>query len=112
MQTAKDVLEVIREHLSIATTPELPIFDAGSPQSRNATLGITNLTEPAAWIDTYYTFLNYPLDRSLEIVGDDGESVWEADLTEHADETDPEAHKYADAIPTFHGYSHGGSAEV
>ncbi|KZT43059.1 Zn-dependent exopeptidase [Sistotremastrum suecicum HHB10207 ss-3] len=111
LQTAKDVLEVFREHLSIATTPELPIFDAGSELSRNSTLGITSLTEPSAWIDTYYTLLTTPKDRALQILGDDGEAVWDADLTEHADETDPEAHKYATDIPTFHGYSHGGSAE-
>lgn len=37
--------------------------------------------------------------------------MWEAELEEVADETDPEAHKYADAVPTFHGLSRGGEAE-
>jgi len=66
---------------------------------------------PTAWIDVYYPVMNTPLDRSLEILGDDGEAVWTADLEEQADETDPEAGKYADAVPTFHGLSRGGEAK-
>jgi N-acetylated-alpha-linked acidic dipeptidase len=55
--------------------------------------------------------MNTPLDRSLEILGEDGKPVWQADLTEHADATDPEAGQYADAVPTFHGLSRGGEVE-
>lgn len=55
--------------------------------------------------------MNTPLERTLQIVDDDGSVVWNADLKEHApqgDDKDPDAAKYADAVPTFHGYSISG----
>lgn len=63
--------------------------------------------------------MNTPLDRQLEILDlaseEDGEfkhkAVWSADLEEVADPRDPEAARYADAVPAFHGLSKGGEAQ-
>ena len=52
--------------------------------------------------------MNTPLDRTLQIVDKNGTVIWQADLIEVADETDPEAGKYFDSVPTFHGLSQGG----
>lgn len=54
--------------------------------------------------------MNTPLERELVVVAKNGTVVWEADLVEEADATDPEAHLYADAVPTFHGLSPEGTA--
>jgi N-acetylated-alpha-linked acidic dipeptidase len=102
------MLELFQTEFGVASTPELPIFDAGSSQSQSATLGIVNTTKPTAWIDVYYPVLNLPLDRSLEIIDDDGTSVFSADLVEDGDPRDPEAAKYRDYIPTWHGLSSSG----
>ncbi len=69
------------------------------------------MTETAAWIDVYYPVLNTPLDRSLEILGDDGRTVWKAELEETADELDSDASTYADSIGAWHGLSRDGEAE-
>ena len=69
------------------------------------------MTEPAAWIDVYYPILNTPLDRSLEILGDDGNTVWKAELEEVADELDNDAYDYADSVGAWHGLSKDGEAE-
>lgn len=108
---AKTILELFQSEFGIKQTSELPIFESGSPESRQATLGITSLKSPSSWIDTYYPVLNTPLERTLQILSDDGRPVWSADLVEKGDERDPEAAKYADAVPTFHGLSKGGEAE-
>jgi N-acetylated-alpha-linked acidic dipeptidase len=105
------MLELFQSEFNINAPSKLPVFSAGTPESRNATLGITSSETPSAWIDVYYPILNTPLDRSLQILGDDGKPVWSADLVEHGDERDPEAAKYADAVPTFHGLSKGATVE-
>jgi N-acetylated-alpha-linked acidic dipeptidase len=69
------------------------------------------LTKPAAWIDVYYPVLNTPLDRSLEILGDDGHTVWKAELEEVGDELDSDAYSYADSVGAWHGLSKDGEAE-
>jgi hypothetical protein len=54
-----------------------------------------------AWIDPV---MNTPLERTLQIVDSkNGTVIWQADLIEVADETDPEASKYFDSVPIFHG---------
>lgn len=109
LQTAKDFLRVVQKEFGIPTTPEfLPVYQAGSPESRSATLSVSKTHIPYAWIDTYYPLMNTPLDRTLQALDDDGNIVWEADLEEHADDTDPEAGKYSNAVPTFHGLSAAG----
>jgi N-acetylated-alpha-linked acidic dipeptidase len=109
-QDAKSVLEFFQTELGLESTPELPIFSAGSDKSQLATRGITNTTVPSAWIDTYYPVLNTPLSRGLDVIDEDGLSVFSADLVEDGDPRDPEASKYRDYIPTFHGLSAEGEA--
>jgi N-acetylated-alpha-linked acidic dipeptidase len=109
--TAKYFLDLLRHELSIQKATDDPIYPAGSEASRNATLSITNLIEPAAWIDVYYPVLNTPLDRSLEILADDGHTAWKAELEEVADELDSDAHTYADSVGAWHGLSKDGEAE-
>ncbi|KAI0335634.1 Zn-dependent exopeptidase [Cubamyces sp. BRFM 1775] len=109
--TAKDFLKLLQKELGVSVPSSLPLYSAGTPESRNATLGITKLNAPTAWIDTYYPVMNTPLDHSLEILGEDGTPVWTAALEEVADDTDPEAGKYYDAVTTWHGLSKGGSAK-
>lgn len=53
--------------------------------------------------------MNTPLDRTLQALDEDGKVVWEADLEENASDVDPEAGKYSDAVPTFHGLSAAGN---
>ena len=113
LQTAKDFLALLQSELgavspSVSSTSSEPIFPAGTVESRNATLSIPKLNAPTAWIDTYYPVMNTPLDHSVEILGDDGEVVWKADLEEVAEIQDPDAHKYAEAVTTWHGLSRGG----
>ncbi|KAF9491377.1 Zn-dependent exopeptidase [Pleurotus eryngii] len=110
LQTAKDFLAVLQRELGIVPPTPEPLFPAGSEASRHATESITKLKKPAAWIDTYYPVMNTPLGRELVVVAKNGTIVWEADLVEEADATDPEAHLYADAVPTFHGLSPEGTA--
>lgn len=62
---------------------------------------------PYAWIDTYYPLMNTPLERNLQTLDAEGKVLWEADLEEHAEEEDPEAHKFSNSVPTFHGLSKG-----
>jgi N-acetylated-alpha-linked acidic dipeptidase len=107
-QTAKDFLALLHSELGIEPPADLPIFPAGSVESRHATLSIPSLHEPTAWIDVYYPVLDKPLDPSLEIIGEDGEIAWTATLKEESDDTDPEAGRYKDAIPTWHGSSRAG----
>ena len=110
-QTAKDFLALLQQEFNIGNPDSIPLFSAGSSASRNATLSIPSLNSPTAWIDTYYPILNTPLDRSLEILSEDGEAVWKANLEEVADELDPAANKYADAVPSWHGLSKGGEVK-
>ena len=105
------LLKLFQDELGIVAPPELPVFPAGSPESQNAILGIDKLHKPIAWIDKYFPVMNTPLDRSLAILGEDGRPEWEADLVEDGDERDPEAAKYRDYIPTFHGLSADGDVE-
>ena len=109
-ESAKTVLKLFQTSFNILSDKE-PIFEAGSDESRAATLGITSLKSPSAWVDTYYPLLNTPLERSLELLDNHGRPIWTANLEEIADERDPEAAKYATAVPTFHGLSKDGEAE-
>ncbi|EIW61691.1 Zn-dependent exopeptidase [Trametes versicolor FP-101664 SS1] len=105
------ILKLFQDHFGIVAPPEPPLFPAGSPASRSATLDINKLHKPAAWIDIYYPVMNTPLDRAVEILGADGEVEFSADLVEDGDPRDPEAAEYRDAVPTFHGLSADGIAE-
>ncbi|THH13793.1 hypothetical protein EW146_g6464 [Bondarzewia mesenterica] len=109
--TAVDFLELLQRELAVAIPDSKPIFPAGSDASRNATLSITNITEPSAWIDIYYPVMNTAVNHSLQILSDDGEVAWAADLEEVSDGTDPEAGKYVNAVSTWHGLSRGGDVQ-
>ncbi|KAF8969498.1 hypothetical protein BDZ97DRAFT_1653974 [Flammula alnicola] len=105
---AKAILDVFQDEFGIPKTPHLPVFNAGTPQSRKATLLLTTSdasSRPTAWIDTYYPVMNTGLEQSLQILNTDGTSLWTADLVEDGDPRDEDAHKYRDAIPTWHGLS-------
>lgn len=110
-EDSKVILKLFQDEFNISAPEKEPIFPAGTEASRNATLNIGNLKEPAAWIDIYWTLLNTPLDRAVQILGNDGKPVWDADLVEDGDPLDPDAAKYRDVIPTFHGFSKNGTAE-
>ncbi|KAJ3759395.1 Zn-dependent exopeptidase [Lentinula raphanica] len=107
LQTAKDFLTLLQSELGIRSPSETPIFPAGSIHSRHATLMIPKALVPYAWIDTYYPVMNTPLERNLQALDAEGKILWEADLEEHAEQEDPEAHKHSNTVPTFHGLSKG-----
>lgn len=110
-EDAKVILKLFQEEFNISAPPDVPVFPAGTEASRNATLSIRRLSGPTAWIDVYYPIMNTPLDRALQIVDGDGNTIWDADLVEDGDPLDPEAAKYKDYIPTWHGLSRNGEAE-
>lgn len=110
-EDSKVILKLFQDEFNILPPAKEPIFPSGTEASRNATLKIAHLKEPTAWIDIYYPIMNTPLDRSLQILDNDGKAVWDADLVEDGDSLDPDAAKYRDAVPTFHGLSKNGTAE-
>ncbi|KAJ3576240.1 hypothetical protein NP233_g572 [Leucocoprinus birnbaumii] len=110
-RTAELFLSNLQQSFGITPPETTPVFDAGSAESQDATRGIVERDAPSAWIDKYYPVMNTPLDRTLQIVDHDGSVLWEADLKEEApegDDKDQDAAKYADAVPTFHGFSISG----
>ncbi|KAG9218840.1 hypothetical protein CCMSSC00406_0001046 [Pleurotus cornucopiae] len=111
---AKVILELFQDAFHAPAPKKDPIFDAGSYLSRASTLLLTSPLgpkRPTAWIDTYHPVMNIPLDRTLSIIGENGDVTWNADLVEDGDPGDPEAHKYKDYVPTWHGLSKDGEAE-
>ena len=86
LEDAKTILELFQSYLMVPTPEVDPIYPAGSKESRNATIGSTSLSTAQAWIDIYYPVMNLPLNRSLEILGDDGKPIWSAQLEEDGDE--------------------------
>ncbi|KAG8832874.1 hypothetical protein FRC17_000444 [Serendipita sp. 399] len=112
LETARMFLEHFQLELGIAKPEDEPLFDAGSRQSQRAIRGTTTvprrITKPIAWIDTYYPVLNTGLERKVEILNDNGGVEWSADLEEDQDPADPDAARYHDAIPTWHGLSKDG----
>ncbi|KDQ17213.1 hypothetical protein BOTBODRAFT_106011 [Botryobasidium botryosum FD-172 SS1] len=105
-------LKLYQEQFGITPTDaiSLPVFDAGTPESRAATLNISSLTEPAAWIDTYYPLLDTPLEHKLEIIADDGSVEWSADLEEKAEEGD-DTSKLASYVGAWHAFSKTGDVK-
>ncbi|KAJ7780979.1 hypothetical protein B0H16DRAFT_1298508 [Mycena metata] len=111
LKTAKDFLNIFQTEFGIESTASEPIFAAGSPESQDATNSIPKTKHPRAWIDVYYPVMNTPLDRSLQLLDGDGEVVWEAELEEVADDTDPDAGAHYADVPTFHGLSAAGDVQ-
>ncbi|KAH9948392.1 Zn-dependent exopeptidase [Amylocystis lapponica] len=110
-EDAKVILELFQSEFGITPSSDVPVFSAGTEDSRSATLGVNKLKGPTAWIDKYYPVMNTPLDRSLEILDSEGKVEWSADLVEDGDSLDPEAAQYRDYVPTFHGLSRDGEVE-
>ncbi|KAJ7065233.1 Zn-dependent exopeptidase [Mycena amicta] len=108
---ALQMLEIFQEQFEIKPPTEQPVYPAGSKQSRWATLGLTSSLlgprEPTAWVDVYYPVMDTGLEQSLQIL-EDGSVFWTADLVEDGDPLDPDAHKYRDSVPTWHGASADG----
>jgi N-acetylated-alpha-linked acidic dipeptidase len=52
--------------------------------------------------------LNYPFDKAVEMIDDDGHVVWSANLEEVADESDPDAYKASGAAPVYCAHSPNG----
>lgn len=115
-ETAKEFLHLLQRELGISTTTDSgddPIYEAGSPESQDATRTIPQTSgSPRAWIDVYYPLMNTPLGRSLQGLADDGSGSveWEADLDENAggQGEDEDAARYSESVPTFHGLSADG----
>ncbi|KAF8631539.1 hypothetical protein AX15_002295 [Amanita polypyramis BW_CC] len=110
-EDAKSMLSLFQREFNILRPETAPIFPAGSPESRNSTLLLTTRTapiNPTAWIDVYYPVMSIPLNRSLDILGVEGQVIWSADLEEDGDPLDKDAHRYKDAVPAWHGFSRDG----
>ncbi|KAF9058018.1 hypothetical protein BJ165DRAFT_1425174 [Panaeolus papilionaceus] len=110
---AKSILHFIQDEFRIHKPAHLPVYKAGSEESRNATLSLTDRHgrhKPTTWIDTYYPVMNRGTSQSLELLGEDGQAEWTVDLQEDGDSGDEDAHKYRLAVPPFHGYSADGDA--
>lgn len=108
---AKVLLHLFQDEFNIPKPLHLPIFPAGTPESRNATLLLTGPdapNRPTVWIDTYYPVMNTGVEQGLQILDANGTSLWTADLVEDGDPRDPDAHKYKDTTPTWHGLSSDG----
>ncbi|KAF9054950.1 Zn-dependent exopeptidase [Hymenopellis radicata] len=113
-EDSKSMLELFQTEFGIPPPSDEPIYSAGSEKSRHSTLRLTSPlggSKPSAWIDVYYPVLDTPLDRTLDILGQDGQPIWTADLTEDGDPLDEDAAKYRDYIPAWHGLSGHGTAE-
>ncbi|KAG8693090.1 hypothetical protein FRC09_010752, partial [Ceratobasidium sp. 395] len=108
--SALEQLEVFQKHLGIKPPKSTPVFDAGSTQSRQSTLSISNITEPTAWVDTYYTLLNTPAERKLEILNDDGTPFWSANVDETPADGDP-AGEWHNVVGAWHGLSKEGDVQ-
>ncbi|KAF7289488.1 Zn-dependent exopeptidase [Mycena chlorophos] len=109
---ALQMLDIFQEQFEINSPKELPVYPAGSRASRWATTGLTSSLlgprDPTAWVDVYYPVLDTGVEQRLEILGDDGEVSWTADLVEDGDPLDSDAHEFRDAVPTWHGASADG----
>lgn len=109
LATAREFLSLLQRELGISDSQqENLVFDAGSVESQRATRSVSTTSQPYAWIDTYYPVMNTPKERILEIVDEDGATLLTTSLVEFSDPTDPDANKYSDDVPTFHGLSQGG----
>jgi N-acetylated-alpha-linked acidic dipeptidase len=121
-EDAKEMLKLFQRELGASDPPapphfppeELPIYDAGTPRSRSATISLTSRLgprKPTAWIDVYYPDFDTPAERSLDILNDQGMSEVSFDLVENGDPLDEDAAKYHDSVPAWHGLSGHGEAE-
>lgn len=112
-QDAKDILALFQSEFGIPTPVTEPIYPAGSPESREATLSTSSkLSKPAAWVDIYYPVMNTGNADGMvvELLSESDQSIWKADLLEDGDPRDETAAKYKHFVPPFHGFSAAGEA--
>jgi N-acetylated-alpha-linked acidic dipeptidase len=112
-QDAKDILALFQSEFGIQTPTTEPIYPAGSPESREATLSTSSkLSKPAAWVDIYYPVMNTGNADGMvvELLSENDQPVWKADLLEDGDSRDETAAKYKHSVPPFHGFSAAGEA--
>ncbi|KAJ3820410.1 Zn-dependent exopeptidase [Lentinula raphanica] len=110
---AKKMLTFFQSELGILSSEDV-IFQAGSPESRNATLRLTTedrVDRPTAWIDVYYPELDTPKLQNVQVLDGDGRITWTANLTEEADPLDEDAYSSQQDVSTWHYYSADGEAE-
>ncbi|KAF5340153.1 hypothetical protein D9758_016846 [Tetrapyrgos nigripes] len=121
-ENAKEILKLFQRELGASDPPapphfppeELPIYDAGTPRSRSATISLASRLgprKPTAWIDVYHPYFDTPDDRSLDILNEEGVSEVSLDLVEDGDPLDEDAAEYRDSVPAWHGLSGHGEAE-
>ncbi|ESK87859.1 vacuolar protein sorting-associated protein 70 [Moniliophthora roreri MCA 2997] len=113
-EDAKRILKFFQTELGIRPPRSEPIFPAGTPKSRAATISLTEIfrsRSPTAWIDVYYPEMDKPLEQSLDLFNEEGQSVLSFDLAEDGDPLDEVAHELRDAVPAWHGYSADGEVE-
>ncbi|KAK7052865.1 Vacuolar protein sorting-associated protein 70 [Paramarasmius palmivorus] len=99
-EDAKTMLKLFQDELGIRPPWNEPIFPAGTPKSRSATISLTEIfrpRSPTAWIDVYYPAMDKPLERSLDLLDEEGSPVLEFNLNEMG--------------TPWHGYSADGEAE-
>lgn len=107
------MLQIFQDELGISRTAE-SIFQAGSPESRNATLRLTakdRVSQPTAWIDVYYPDLDTPKQQDVEVLDQYGQTTWAANLAEEGDPLDEDAYNSQNDVPTWHYYSADGMVE-
>ncbi|CAE6463636.1 unnamed protein product [Rhizoctonia solani] len=103
-ESALELLRALQSHLGVDHIEPLPVYEAGSPESQNAILRISELERPSVWIDTYYPLLETPGERRLELLDSEGAVVWKAKLEEHLTDT-------GDAVGAWHAFSKSGDVK-
>ncbi|CAE6441435.1 unnamed protein product [Rhizoctonia solani] len=103
-ESALDLLRTFQHHLGARPVEPLPVYDAGSPDSRNSIFDIPKLEGPKAWIDTYYPLLETPGERRLELLDAEGTVSWSANFKEHPAEAD-------DTVGAWHAWSKPGEVK-
>ncbi|KAJ7044603.1 Zn-dependent exopeptidase [Mycena alexandri] len=128
LKTAKDFLNIFQTEFGLESAASEPISRPALPSlkmqpipsQRPSTLGRgvrpefiyhSLLRMNSHLVDVYYPVMNTPLDRSLQLLDGDGEIIWEAELEEVADDTDPDAGEHYTDVPTFHGLSAAGDVQ-
>lgn len=84
------------------------VYDAGSRESRRQIKGRNG--ELRVWVDTYYSLLNYPRNRSLTLEQPDG-GKFTAKLIEDDVPEDSTSGKGRIEVGQFHGFSPSGVAK-
>ncbi|KAJ7284142.1 hypothetical protein C8J57DRAFT_1678057 [Mycena rebaudengoi] len=94
------------------TELQIPAPDSSIAQATiDLSSAIKGPRRPTAWVDVYYPVMDTQLEGRLEILGEDGNPTWTADLSEDGDPLDPDAHRHKDTVPAWHGFSGDGDVQ-